>query len=655
MKAAVYVVVGLAALLAAGLARSATSDVPPSVGRSLDSSSRARPSRPIAHEHLTIAPGDKSPEPIRDAVAPPRPNAAATEPLPDAIDYNGQRIDAPDADATPHDGEPVLRADEPVGPQSAAADPAVDSPLSPPDPSAPPSSVGPATPGLPSPLPAPGPGSPAASHRAPVPTRQDEMRPDGDTSADPVLRYASVFKPSVAPFKRFDVKDRVDADFILRTTAPRRLPIAIGGAPRGLHDRFYGSVLLDASGGALVPIPSVAPDARILRAETSPRRAVQFYRDGASNDFVRIAPAEGASHRAAGSDVVRLNFLTEAPRNYFGGELPEARFEEVPAYARPILPANVARAAEGVLTRLGVGRELGVAVALTKLVTHFRAYVAEDRRHALSGQQLFVRLALGGAGACRHRAYAFVILTQALGLPSRFVANEAHAFAELWLPRVGWRRIDLGGVSPRLEVYSRGERAPHQPGYDPFPRPDAYRTYTRDYKLPSPGPAPSPGEPVAPVEPPPAINPQSSSSAPSAPTNNPVQPTPPDGLPVDGGPANDAAPSNNAVQPKAEPTGPAAVTIELIVAAREALRGDALNVAGRVRTLRGAAAPNVRVDASLVHVEGHDRRRLTLLLTDDVGAFSARLPLPSDLAPGRYTLQVETAADARFQAARASQ
>ena len=620
-------------VLLVSVAQSATSDDDLDRAEALERAPRPPPSRAIAHELLTIAPGDKQPEPIRDAVAPPRSAAAGDQPLPDAIRYNGERIDAPDADAAPHDGEPVLRSTEPLdGP--APQDAPDDSPLSPPEPANPASP----TDGPPSDAPSqstpPGP----EDKRPPVPARNTEMRPDGDTSADPILRYASVFRPSVAPFKRFDVKDRVDTDFILRTTAPQRLPLAVGGSPRAHHDRFYGSVVLDAGQGALVSIPSVAAEARILRAETSPKRSVRFYRDGASNDFVRVS----------GTGVVRLNFLTEAPRAYFGGDLPNTPFDAVPAYARPRLPPNVSAAANAVLERLGVTRTQDVATALGKLVTHFRAYVAEEKRHALSGRELFVRLALGGAGACRHRAYAFVILAQALGLPTRFVANEAHAFAEAWVPRIGWRRVDLGGVSPRLEIYGRGERKVHQPGYDPFPRPDAYRTYTKDYQLPAPAPAPSPSEPIAPAAPPPAV--------PQASERNPDTPAPPDATPSPASPtATD--PANNTLQPtaSAEPAGPAPVTLDVFVAAREALRGDTLNVAGRVRTQRKLGASNVRVEVTLVHSEGRDRRRLGFLLTDDAGAFTARFPLPSDLAPGRYTLAVETAADERFQAARAAQ
>jgi transglutaminase-like putative cysteine protease len=39
-------------------------------------------------------------------------------------------------------------------------------------------------------------------------------------------------------------------------------------------------------------------------------------------------------------------------------------------------------------------------------------------------------LARGKRGVCRHRAYAFVIVAQALGIPARFVQNEAHAWVE---------------------------------------------------------------------------------------------------------------------------------------------------------------------------------------------------------------------------------
>ncbi len=74
-------------------------------------------------------------------------------------------------------------------------------------------------------------------------------------------------------------------------------------------------------------------------------------------------------------------------------------------------------------------------------------------------------------GFCEHYAYAFVVMMRAAGVPARVVAGyqggevnpvngtvivhqfDAHAWAEVWLPGEGWRRVDpTAAVSPdRIE------------------------------------------------------------------------------------------------------------------------------------------------------------------------------------------------------------
>ena len=599
--------------------------------------------RTLVHEPVPFAPGERDPAPITAQPAKALAGSSPQDGLPGAIDYNGETIPAPSADASPRDGEPVLKPSEAPSDEPEASP----SPLAPDGPSsyqptasgsggaAGSGTAGSGTPGSG----APGsegpssatPGSPGPSPDGPpAPTRSRELRPDGDTGADPVLKYASVFRPSVAPFKRFDVKDAVAADFTLRIREPRLRRLPIGGPPEVGRERFFGSVVVAASDGASIPIPSVAADARILRVETSPRqRRVRFLRDGAGNDYLELSGGG-----AVGEGTVRVNWLTDAPRRYFGGALPRTRLRDVPPSLRPMVPENVRTAALAVLARLKIPFAPGTPVedALAPLVAHFRAFRADERRLRERGAALFSVLALGGRGACRHRAYAFTILAQTLGLPTRYVANEAHAFAESWLPGAGWRRLDLGGVSPELQVYGR-ERVPHRPPADPFARPDAYRSA---YSVP---PEPPPSLPAAnPSDGPDAASGASGSYSSEAASG-----------------ANAAAAPSPAAAPSAAPptpVGPAPTRIEVQVAERDALRGDALTVEGRIVTAAGAPAASVRVDLVLHEPEGGTgRRRVGVLVTDEGGRFTARLPLPSDLSAGRYNLVVSTPGDEHYQPA----
>jgi len=112
------------------------------------------------------------------------------------------------------------------------------------------------------------------------------------------------------------------------------------------------------------------------------------------------------------------------------------------------------------------------------MVEYFRAF--KEGHLALSSGSTYEDLTVSQRGVCRHRAYAFVITSLALGLPARYVANEAHAFVEVWIPRIGWLRVDLGGASTELNVSGAENRAVHRPEEDHFPKPPAYqRSYSQ--------------------------------------------------------------------------------------------------------------------------------------------------------------------------------
>jgi hypothetical protein len=70
-------------------------------------------------------------------------------------------------------------------------------------------------------------------------------------------------------------------------------------------------------------------------------------------------------------------------------------------------------------------------------------------------------------GVCRHRAYAFMVTATALGLRSRVVMNEAHAWVEVW-DGVLWKRIDLGGAGTVLDESPHPEEPRYAPPPDPF-------------------------------------------------------------------------------------------------------------------------------------------------------------------------------------------
>jgi hypothetical protein len=122
--------------------------------------------------------------------------------------------------------------------------------------------------------------------------------------------------------------------------------------------------------------------------------------------------------------------------------------------------------------------ELGSA--FNKLVGHFRGF-KEGSLPANGSGDIYRDLCDTQLGVCRHRAFAFMVTSNALGIPTRYVQNEAHAFVEVWFPERNWQRVDLGGAALRMEVSGADNKTLHRPrAEDQFAKPAAYKnSYTQ--------------------------------------------------------------------------------------------------------------------------------------------------------------------------------
>jgi transglutaminase-like putative cysteine protease len=309
--------------------------------------------------------------------------------------------------------------------------------------------------------------------------RQTSMKPDGNTGPDSTLHYVSVFNPDVLPFKRMSALDGIGDDYTLRIAHTALVELTVGGTTDKTRDRFWGSVLVQLAPGTDVALPSVAPDMRILSYEIKPSIAVRFEKDGADNFYVRTDEASAAG-------TYRLVFLADADAGYFAPSLPlhghytpRVVATMTPPELRPAVPDAVRRAAKRTLDQLGVDADMDLAVVFNRLVGFFRGFQARTLPPA-SGD-IYRDLCDSKAGVCRHRAFAFMVTANALGLPTRFVENEAHAFVEVWFPERRWQRIDLGGAALRMEVQGAGNKTLHRPrADDPFEKPPEYKqNYTQ--------------------------------------------------------------------------------------------------------------------------------------------------------------------------------
>ncbi|HEY8076335.1 MAG TPA: transglutaminase-like domain-containing protein, partial [Labilithrix sp.] len=260
--------------------------------------------------------------------------------------------------------------------------------------------------------------------------------PDRHTQRPDVLPYDDPFSPSTAPFKRLSAFDRVDASYTLSVRDPSTRPLAISASPPPdpSEEKFYADMVVDLGAGQHVKIPSVGPDARVLAARAGVgTQDVRFrlYRDGADNWFIESE----VSTRA------RVVMELAIRRAAFGGDFGNPSWAEM--LPVPPLPPKVTRSATEVAARIGVSRRMSPRDVVAKLVSYFRGFSESDEPPAQT-TDIYLDLALSKKGVCRHRAFAFLVTALYLGLPTRMIVNEAHAWVEVYDGHM-WRRIDLGG------------------------------------------------------------------------------------------------------------------------------------------------------------------------------------------------------------------
>jgi len=481
--------------------------------------------------------------------------------------------------------------------------------------------------------------------------RSPTFRPDRQTELEGTLGYYASFNPTVAPFKRVTAFDAVAVEpdgtpvlVVADADAVERLPVVAPSAgadePR---DRFWGSVVLDFSEGSRVPLPTPGPDARILWWSAAPSLPLAFERDSAENAFARLLPeaSRGADGDGAGAGgaptTVRLTFLVDVPRAYFGGGIPDVANDTLGSLV-PELPLELAERARRVAEELGVRRGDPLKGSLDRLVAHFRAFEESADPPEDTGD-VFVDLALGGKGICRHRSYAFVITALALGIPSRFAMNEAHSWVEVALPGRGWLRVDLGGAAAGLEARGAEDRVLHRPGEpDTLPKPPAY---LRSYSQLSGDVQGLPEGPIDPRRPGPAAATgagdarQTAGAGSTDATSTRAAPSPPP-------------------RPSAAPWGRrggrrGAVRLSADATAYTAFRGRNLTVTGRATNDDGTGIPGLRVEA-LLRAPG-TQRLLGVTVTDAHGYFRGDFGVPPELAAGTYELGLRFPGDATWSPA----
>jgi len=461
--------------------------------------------------------------------------------------------------------------------------------------------------------------------------RSPTFRPDRVTALPGAVGYFEVFTPTITPYKRVTSLDGValaGSVPVLAVADVARTQVVVEGAgtpapdarPR---DRFWGSVVLDFADGHVVPLPSVSPESRILTLRTEPADvALHIERDHADNFFAVLDTTRTVS-------AVRVIFLTDAPRTYFGLDegavLPTAPSDALVAEV-PVLPESVERDALIFAHELGLSRGDPFDRVLSSLVDHFRSFEESEEPPADTGN-IFLDLARGMRGVCRHRAYAFAITAMALGIPTRFVNNEAHAWVEVHMPeRRGWLRVDLGGSAQGLVSRSADRGPAYQPPVrDLLPRPEPYERAHASAQSTTP-PATSTGTTTSTT-----TTTTSTSGGTGTGTTSPA--SDPLGL----GPTTPAAPAR------------APLALSCDQRHIEVLRGQSFDVTGLARS-RGLPADGARIEVLLRDARGNEQL-LGVTVSNADGVFHASFGVPPDAVVGERRLIVRSPASTRYEAA----
>jgi hypothetical protein len=436
-------------------------------------------------------------------------------------------------------------------------------------------------------------------------------RVDRDTTRPDSVSYDEPFIPALAPFKRLYAYDAVDESFELTVFDKQLTRLEIGGKPGSQDDQFYADLFVDLAPGVPVRIPSVAPGAKALVARTDPETSFQLERDKADNWFMT-----GDARRR-----VRLIMQIAAPRAAFSAELADATWGELIRQLPPLPPA-VRSAALDVAHQIGVSQKQTPRQVTAALVAYFRGFApSEATPKATRGVQLYQELSLSRKGVCRHRAYAFTVTALGLGLPTRMVRNEAHAWVEVY-DGVRFHRIDLGGAAGRMEWDpSQGDHV-HRPPPDPFAWPEGAESGQAMLSQTLEG---APG----------AAN---AAAAPSASARRPAPAASAPGLEPNPG----AAPDQIDERPRA--------AVVLKVAAASTPRGAALQISGAVEA-SGEACAHSRVDVSLRDTAGVETW-LGAFPTDASGNIEGRVTVPFDIEVGDYKVVARTPGAGRCGASR---
>jgi hypothetical protein len=449
---------------------------------------------------------------------------------------------------------------------------------------------------------------------------------DGNTSRPDSVGYSDPFVPSIPPFKRLHAYDSVNDALELVVSDKSLRSLSLTSKVKLSDDQFLGVMDINLSGEP-VRIPSVGPMTRVAMARLDSSAPFQLLVDSAENWFLQT-DARG---------VARLTVHLAIDRRVFGSAFADVGWSTL-AQHLPALPAHLDEHAEPVLSRLELTQAVSPAEAVQRLVAYFRDFAPSDQRTTLSGPELYESIALGQRGVCRHRSFAFVITAFALGLPNRFVHNEAHAWVEVYDGDI-WHRIDLGGAAGDVQLGGQLD-VPHIAPQDPFEWPSNSESGQDMVEQAVSQRSGAGGDTARASDDADDQGREAESPEPTTvdpPDEEHVTPLVPSAMPSD---EAEALVPTEPEQPESETAPESTSRIVVSAQVKEAVRGSRVAIKGRVQN-RGADCSLLRVNVML-RGESGSVKPMGVLVTDAAGRFAGEVVVPASVPVGDYELFVAT-------------
>ena len=262
---------------------------------------------------------------------------------------------------------------------------------------------------------------------------QDETGPSRD-GYDTTPTCFAVFNPYLSGLKRYEVYDEITEDYQAQISDHTLYSLELSN---DIYENvFAGTITLELYNNE-IRIPSIAPNANIISYSTSDGTTLQFFKDGVDNYYVRPSKYYGKT---------TLTFTTSADSTYFTLDIPEyLTLSDIPENVKHTPPSKVITQANIVIEELGLTGETNLKNIVYTLKEYFSSFTQGDIPPESEEPDPYLAMALSKHGCCYIRSFACFITANAIGLPTRLVKNECHAFVEIYIPNHGWSQLNLNG------------------------------------------------------------------------------------------------------------------------------------------------------------------------------------------------------------------